>query len=501
MLDLLIKGGSVIDGTGKAAVQADVGIVGDQIAEVGRLPHAQAKRIIVATDLMVCPGFIDIHNHAHDEAEGGILEIPEADNLLRQGITTVIAGNCGGSPLPIGAHLSEVERKAIRMNYGLLVGHGSIRREVMGTVNRPSTLEEVAKMEDLARVAMDEGAFGMSTGLAYVPGSYSQTEEVIALSKIVAHRGGIFTSHIRNEGLEVMESVREVIRVAEGAEIPVEISHLKLWGKGAWGRTGELLGQIDDARERGLHVTADQYPYIACYTGLRSLVPHWALAEDGLKKRLQDPALRAEIREAMVQKMELTGGPERILIAICKDRENLEGKTLDIAADQMGLSPLEAAIELIQSNSVSAIYFAMQEEDVQTIMGHSAVMVGTDGHLRKYRVGVSHPRNYGTFPRVLGRYTREERILSLPEAVRKMTALPADTLGLQSRGGIHRGKGADIVVLDPTRVRDQATFEDGHQYPEGMEYVLVNGSVAVDQGHTTPGRYGRVLWRERQVKA
>lgn len=499
MLDLLIKSGSVIDGTGKAAVQADVGIVGDQIVEVEPLPHAQARRVIPATGLLVCPGFIDIHNHAHDEAEGGILKIPGADNLLRQGITTVIAGNCGGSPLPIGDHLSSVEKEAIRMNYGLLVGHGSIRRTVMGTANRSSTPEEVAKMTDLVREAMDEGAFGMSTGLAYVPGNYSRIEEVIALSRIAARKGGIFTSHIRNEGVGVMDAVQEVIQVAEEAELPVEISHLKLWGKGAWGRTEELLGQIDNARKRGLYITADQYPYTACYTGLRSLVPHWALAEDKLKERLRDPTLRTQIRKAMAQKIGQTGGPDRILISICKARKELEGETLSAAADRMDLSPLEAAIELIQTNSVSAIYFAMQEEDVQTIMRHPAVMVGTDGHLRKYRVGVSHPRNYGTFPRVLGRYTREEGLLAWPEAVRKMTALPADKLGLRSRGTIHKGKVADIVVFDPTGVRDRATFEEGHQYPEGIEYVLVNGNVAVDQGHTASGRYGRVLRRERQI--
>jgi dihydroorotase/N-acyl-D-amino-acid deacylase len=496
-MSILIQRGMIVDGVGKPAFQRDVMVEGERIVDVGTFPQAQADVVIEAEGRMVCPGFIDIHNHAHDEAEGGILKIPFADNMLRQGVTTLIAGNCGGSPLPVGEHLEQVESLDIRMNYGLLAGHGSVRREVMGTIQRSSTEEERAQMKALLEHAMEEGAFGMSTGLAYIPGAYADTEEVVELASVVARRGGIYASHLRNEGTEGMNAVREAIRIAREADIPVEISHLKLWGKNVWGRTEALLGEIENARSAGLDVTADQYPYTAGYTGLGYLAPGWAFSEGKLKERLADPKEAARIRACVAQKLEEIGGAERILFAICKEQPEFEGKRLTEAADIMGKSALDAVMTLLPENGISAIYFAMQEEDVRELMRHPAVMIGTDGHLRKFSVGVAHPRNYGTFPRVLGRYSRDQGSFDQVEAVRKMTSMPADKLGLWDRGRIARGKIADITIFDPERVIDRATFEDGHRYSEGIETVLVGGRIAVQGGETTLGSYGRVLRKDR----
>ena len=492
-MSVLIKEGMIVDGTGRPASRGDVMVEGERIVDVGVFPQARANVVLSAEGMVVCPGFIDIHNHAHDEAEGGILKIPFADNMLRQGVTTLMAGNCGGSPLPVGEHLEEVKRLDIRTNYGLLVGHGSVRREVMGTVQRSSTVEERAQMKKLLERAMDEGAFGMSTGLGYVPGAYSDTEEVVELARVVARRGGIYTSHLRDEGIKGMDAVREAIRIAREADIPVEISHLKLWGKDVWGRTEELLGAIEEARRSGLDVTADQYPYTAGYTGLGSLAPRWAFSEGKLKQRLETPEEAARIRAYAAQKLERIGGAGRVLLAICKEHPEFEGKTLAEVAEITGETALEAAMTLLPEEGISAIYFAMQEEDVRDIMPHPAVMVGTDGHLRKFGVGVAHPRNYGTFPRVLGRYSRDQKLFDQVEAVRKMTSMPADKLGLRDRGRIERGKAADIAVFDPKRIVDRATFEDGHRYPEGIETVLVGGRIAVQGGETIQKGYGRVL--------
>ena len=492
-MSVLIKEGMIVDGTGRPAFRGDVMVEGERIVDVGVFSQARADGIIEAEGRTVCPGFIDIHNHAHNEAEGGILKIPSADNMLRQGVTTLIAGNCGGSPLPVGTHLEQVEADDIRMNYGLLVGHGSVRREVMGTVQRFSTEEERVQMKVLLERAMDEGAFGMSTGLGYVPGAYSDTEEVVALARVVARRGGIYTSHLRDEGIKGMDAVREAIRIAREADIPVEISHLKLWGKDVWGRTEALLGEIEHARSAGSDVTADQYPYTAGYTGLGSLAPRWAFSEGKLKQRLEDPEESARIREYAAQKLGSIGGAERVLLAICKEHPEFEGKTLAETAEAMGKTALDAAMTLLPEDGISAIYFAMQEEDVRELMCHPAVMIGTDGHLRKFGVGVAHPRNYGTFPRVLGRYSRDQGLFDQVEAVRKMTSMPADKLGLKDRGRIERGKIADMTIFDPERVIDRATFEDGHRYPEGIETVLVGGQIAVHGGETTEGGYGQVL--------
>jgi len=493
MADLLIRGGTILDGSGGEPFVADLVVEGDRIADVGNFPHARADRVIDAEGLFVAPGFVDPHTHAHDEAEGGILKVPDADNFLRQGVTTVVAGNCGGSPLPVGEHLEQVENLEIRTNYAVLVGHGSVRKAVLGMEDRHAAPEELERMRDLVRRAMEEGALGMSTGFMYVPGAYASLEEVVALAEEVARRGGVFTSHIRDEGTRLLESIEEVVRICREAGVPSQISHLKAWGRGGWGKAEGALKLLDDARAQGLPVTADQYPYTASYTGLQFLVPEWALAEDKLEERLKDPEQGKAVREGIASKIELAGGPDAILLAICEAHPEYEGRTLAQAAEDMNKDPVGAVEELVLSGPVSAIYFSMREEEVEAIARHPAVMVGSDGHLRRFGVGVSHPRNYGTFPRAWRWFVREKGLWTPQEAIRKMSGMAAEKFGLEGRGLLKRGYFADIVVFDPERFRDTATFRDGHGYPEGVLYVIVNGKVAVEEGRTAERGYGRVL--------
>ncbi|HID10939.1 MAG TPA: D-aminoacylase [Candidatus Latescibacteria bacterium] len=495
MVDVLIRGGMILDGTGGEPFRADLAVEGDRIVDIGNLPHARARRVIDAEGLFVAPGFVDPHTHAHDEAEGGVLKIPDADNFLRQGVTTVVAGNCGGSPLPVGEHLEQVDDMEILTNYALLVGHGSVRKAVMGLAARPATTEELKQMRELVRRAMEEGALGMSTGFMYIPGAYAPLEEVIALAKEVARRSGVFTSHIRDEGARLLESVEEVVRVCREAEVPAQISHLKAWGRGGWGKAEAVLELLDGARTQGLPLTSDQYPYTASYTGLQSLVPEWGLAEDKLEERLKDPEQGRVLRKGIAEKMDLAGGPEAILITLCEARPELEGKTLIQAAEEMGKDPIGAVEELVLSGSVSAVYFSMSEEEVKAIARHPAVMVGSDGHLRRFGVGVSHPRNYGTFPKAWRWFVREEKFWTPQEAVRRMSGMAAEKFGLKGKGFLKKGYFADVVVFHPEEFRDLATFRDGHRYPEGVLYVLVNGKVAVEEGRTAERGYGRVLRR------
>ena len=531
----MIKDARIIDGAGGPWIWGDIAIEGDTIKAMGRLGDVEAERVIEAEGLAAAPGFIDPHSHADTVAP----VFPELESLVMQGITTVIAGNCGSSLAPVNPELREMMEREVRrwlppeleikitwttfdeyltemegrrygVNMAHLVGHGSIRAAAMGYEARDPTAEELEKMRRLTAEAMEAGAYGLSTGLIYPPGCYAKTEEIIELAKVVAKYGGIYASHIRGEGKTLLEAVREAIRIGEEARIPVEISHHKAASKRVWGKSVETLKMMEEARKRGVDVTCDQYPYRAGATSLATLLPPWA-HEGGMEKlleRLKDPELRERMRrdiekglpgwENFVEEL----GWENIYISHVQTEKNkvVEGKNLVEVKDIRG-DPDEftSVVNLLleEDGAVGMIIFAMDEEDVQRIMRHPLQMFGTDALAASPRGPMSHgkphPRYYGTYPRVLGRYVRELGVLTLQEAVRKMTSAPAQRFGLWDRGLIRPGFKADIVLFDPDRVIDKATFENPHQFPEGIEYVIVNGVVEVEGGRLTGELGGRIL--------
>jgi dihydroorotase/N-acyl-D-amino-acid deacylase len=498
--DVLIVNGRVLDGAGSPGVAADVAIRGDTIVAVGRFPQASAKLRIDARGMAVTPGFIDIHTHARF----GIFDVPTAENYIRQGVTTVIEGQDGDSPIPLRPFLASIADTPIAPSFGMLAGQGSIREAVMGLENRPATPAEVAKMRELMRQAMLDGAFGISTGLFYVPGNYTPTREIIELARVAGRLGGIHISHMRDEAASVMESVRETIRIGEEGGLPTQVTHHKIIGKSNWGASRETLQLIEQARARGVDVSIDQYPYTASSTATSALFPQWSLAggQAALMKRLADPAQRARIRAGIVDRIvnDRGGGdPRNVVIAACPFDNSLAGKTLaDITAQSGGSVTIEnaaeAAIELQTRGGCQAIFHAIAEEDVERILRSPYTMVASDGEVPVFGNGAPHPRSYGTFARVLARYVRERKVLTLEEAVHKMSGMPAARLRLADRGLLRPGMKADVTVFDPAAVADHATFLNPHQYATGFADVLVNGRPVILNGQLTPNRPGRVLY-------
>ena len=501
--DILILNGTVYDGSLDDPAIMDVGIRNDEIVAVGSLTNKTASKVIDATGLAVAPGFIDLHAHLEP-----IFEIPDCESHIRQGVTTSLGGPDGRGPVPFGAYIDSLARVGVGMNVGFLVGHNTVRQRVMNLDNRTPTSEELDQMKILVSQAMDEGAFGISTGLKYLPGNFSKVDEIIALSKEAAIKGGIYTSHLRDEGLEVIASVKEAIAISEEADIPVVLTHHKVIGKPMWGKSNETLALVDAARKRGLDIRIDQYPYNASYTGVSVLIPSWARAggSDAFKNRLKNPTLRDSIKQGIVFNiLNDRGGDDldRVQFAKVKWMPELEGKTLKYWCIFKGLEPTtengaELVIEAQLNGGASCIFHAMDETDVVTIMKHPQTMIASDGRLVKLGDGHPHPRWYGTFPRVLGKYVREDKVLSLKEALHKMTLLPAKAMGLKDRGQIVEGTKADITIFNPKTILDQATFEDPHRYSVGIEYVLINGKLAVEQGLFNPIKSGKVLKKKEQ---
>ncbi|HEV2663595.1 MAG TPA: D-aminoacylase [Blastocatellia bacterium] len=506
--DLIIRGGRVVDGAGNGWYRADVALQGDTIAAIGRLDGATARRVIEARDAVVAPGFIDAHSHARRT----IFEETKAENYIRQGVTTAIEGPDGSSPLPLNPFFERLAAARIAINMGALVGQGSIRERVIGLANRRATPDEIEKMKELVKQAMEDGALGLSTGLFYVPGNYTPTEEVIELARVAGRMGGIHTSHMRDEAAGVLKSVEETIAIGELGGLPTQVTHHKIIGKGNWGRSVDTLRLIAEARARGVDVTIDQYPYTASSTGLAALLPQWS-QEGGrseIVKRLDDPPTRARIKAAVVENIKFDrggGDPKNIYIARCEWDRSLEGKNLaeiaaargrsssfeDAAETAMEIVGKASAMERAGGSGVSAIYHAINEDDLVRILKDPLTMIASDGGVEIPGRGVPHPRSYGTFARVLGVYVREKRALSLEDAIRKMTSLPAQRLGLHDRGLLRPGMKADVVIFDAARVRDRATFADPHQYAEGVSFVIVNGSIVLDDGKMTEARPGRPL--------
>ncbi|MDH5803842.1 MAG: D-aminoacylase [Gemmatimonadota bacterium] len=498
--DIIIAGGTVVDGTGAERFVADIGIRGDMIVAVSRegLPKEAAASVVDASGLIVAPGFIDIHSHLDP-----LLRLPDAETKARQGVTTAVGGPDGGSPWPLGEYLDSLEQIGVGVNIAMLVGHNTIRREVMGMDDRAPTAEELQQMRDMVDQAMRSGAWGISTGLKYLPGAYSDIDEVVALAEVAAQYGGVYTSHLREEGLGLLDGVGEAIEIGRRAHLPIILTHHKVVGQPMWGSSIQTLAMVDSANAEGLSIRIDQYPYTATYTGIGVLIPAWAMAggEEAFFERLEDPAIRDSIVAGIVFNIiNDRGGNDlsRVQLAKVEWQPELEGGTLRDWADMRGLPPTpetgaELVIEAIRRGGASAIYHVLDEADVVRIMQHDATAIASDGRLVALGDGHPHPRWYGTFPRVLGKYVREDGVLSLEEAIRKMTTLAASHVGIEDRGRLERGYVADVVIFSRDEIIDNSSFEDPHQYPSGISYVFVNGQLVVEGDNFLPGRIGRVL--------
>ncbi len=500
--DLLIAGGTVIDGTGAPRFAADVAIRGGRVVAVSRTPlaPADAARVLDATGLIVAPGFIDLHAHLEP-----LLEMPDAESHVRQGVTTALGGPDGGSPWPIGRYLDSAQARGLGLNVGLLVGHNTIRARVMRTAARAPTPDELARMRGMVAQAMGDGAFGISTGLAYVPGAYSRTDEVVALARVAGDSGGIYTSHMRDEASGLVQSVAETMEIGRLGRLPVVITHHKAAGRPQWGMSARTLAMVDSARLAGAEIWLDQYPYTGTQTGISYLVPAWALADgdSAFRRRVADPALRDSIVRGIVHNIRWERGFEDlrfVQFANVSWNPSLQGRTLQDWAVERGLTPnpetgAELVVDAVLRGGARVVYHVLDEADVQRIMRHPTTMIASDGRLNRLGDGHPHPRAYGTFPRVLGRYARDLGVLSLEQAVHKMTLMPAQRLRLADRGRVAEGAAADLVVFDAATVADRGTFEAPHQWPQGIRWVVVNGVVTLGPDGLTGERAGRALRR------
>ncbi len=497
--DIIIINGEIADGTGKELFKSNIYIRNGKIIEIGNIENAIGKSILNAKGLVVAPGFIDMHTHSERQS----LDFPSVENYLQQGVTTMVGGNCGSSPYPISNFIKETQSKGIGPNLALLVGHNTVRKEIMGSENRLATKSELEKMQLLIESAMDDGAFGMSTGLKYIPGAYSNTEEVVALASIVSQHGGIYSTHMREEGIGLLKSTEEAINIGRESKLPVNISHHKAVGKSMWGSSINTLNMIDKAREDGIDVTADQYPYTATSTGLTVVFPAWSLAggTSKLNERLDNPEQRQKIKDQIVWNIVYDrggGDPASIVVANYPPNTTYNGMNLAEITKSKGQrltveNAAEVLMDLVYIGKGQGIYHCLNENDVERIMSHPQVMHASDGSTIEFGKAQPHPRSYGTYPRILGRYVREKGIISLAESIRKMTGLPASVLGLKDRGVVKNSYWADLVIFNPNKIIDNATWEDPHQYPSGIDWVIINGAIALDHGNCSKELYGKVL--------
>lgn len=497
--DLVILDGKIIDGTGNSWYYGDVGIRNGKIVSIGKLSNAQTKYVIPAAGLIVAPGFVDVHTHI----EGGEFTTPTADNFIYDGVTSVVTGNCGGSNLDMAAYFKRLDSAKISINVASLIGHNTVRRAVMGDLQRDPTSEEQIKMQELVEKAMKEGAVGMSTGLIYVPGTYSKTAEVVGLAKASSKYNGVYASHIRDEGDHVTDAVNEAIAIGRDAKMPVEISHFKVTYKPNWGRSTETIGLVEKARLEGIDVTVDQYPYVASSTTLDTTVPTWVFGggRDSLKARINDPTMRMKIKKEMVDglKKKLLKSFSYAVVARYPPDSTLNGKNISEINLLKGrkAKPMEEAETILEMvgaiNRTQMVFFSMDEKDLIRILQYPFNMIASDAGIAKFGSGMPHPRAYGTNARVLGRYVNELKVIRMEEAIRRMTSLPAQKFNLRDRGLIREGMAADILIFDEKAVGDAATFTNPHTYSKGFKYVIVNGEVTVDNGKHTGVKSGSVL--------
>lgn len=497
--DLLIKNGKVIDGTGNPWYYADIAIKDRRIAKVGKSLNIKAEEEIDASGLYITPGFIDVHSHAGPGLEEQSLS--SAEPILAQGVTTVVINPDGGGSADIAGQQDRLEKHQLGVNVAQLVPHGTVRRKVIGSDDRAPSEDELDEMRALVKQGMEEGAFGLSSGLFYTPAAYAETEEVIELAKEAAAGKGVYSSHIRDESdysEGLLASVEEVIEIAREAELPGIVTHIKALGTGVWGFSSPVVHRIEQARDEGVEVFADQYPYEASSTNLTAaLVPSQARdgGRDAMLERLEDEDKRRQIVEGMNQNLERRGGADRIQIAEFDGDASLEGLTLDEIAEEFGEEPVEAALAMIEEANPKIVSFNMIEKDIQRFMRQEWTMTSSDGGLTEKGEGVVHPRNYGAFSRKLSRYVRDQQTVELAAAIRSMTSLPASVFGMKDRGLIRKGAVADISIFDLDEVQDNADYQDPHQLSEGMVYVLVNGGLAIENKAFTPDLHGEVLKR------
>ena len=527
MYDVVFEGCTVVDGSGGRGFVSDVAVQDGKIAAIGALEHVEARRRVLGRNKVLAPGFIDIHTHS----DLPLLVNPRAESKVRQGVTTEVIGNCGLGPAPLtpdtrdeiretstflakgsaelgwdwlrfGDYLDTIEKNNVALNVVPLVGHTPLRMAAMGMDRRPAQPEEIALQQKLLRESLDDGAFGMSSGLIYPPSSYADTEELVSLAKVAHEYGALYFSHIRGEGDTLLRAVAEAIEIGERAAVSVEIAHHKATGRSNWGKVREATNYSERAQDRNVNVNYDVYPYTAGSGGLDQVVPNWAKegGSGAMLARLNDPNTYAQLRA----EADADGREWDSFYLVWIDSEafkQYEGQDFAAIGQSLKLHPLDAAFHLIMEsrNKASMLAFSMSEDDVEYMLNHPLGMVGSDGSsLAPYgplSQGVPHPRNYGTFPRVLQVYVRERNVLTLEQAVRKMTGAPAEKLGLTDKGFVHSGLDADLVLFDPATVTENATFGDPHQYPTGIDLVMVNGQVVVDNGEHTGKLPGKVLRR------
>lgn len=499
--DLILKNGLIVDGTGDQAYAGDIAIIGNRIVKIGSLKESKAIETIDASGLVVTPGFIDVHTHC----DRGIKRVPTVDNYILQGVTTVIGGNCGGHPFPLQEFFKDLEETGISINFGSLIGHNTIRREVMKFKMEAPTEEEMSQMKALIDKEMRAGGLGFSTGLSYLPGIYSKTEEIVELASAVSTYDGIYASHIRDQAQHITEAIEEAITIGEKNNLTVQISHIKLADDEVWGETERITKPVDDARARGVDVFLDQYPYTATSSGFTSSFPSWVFegGRDRFLERIKDPEIYAKVKAYIIERrLTSTKGInklEKIYIANSRNYRDYEGKNLQEILLAQGIAPtidngVDLIIDIEKNGGASCVFFQMDEKDVEDLMKLPYNMHASDGSVQEVGRGVPHPRNYGTFPKVISYYVREKGVISLEEAIRKMTSLPAQVFKLKDRGLLKEGMYADICVFDLENFKDKATFEEPHQYSQGLSYVIVNGKIAIQDYKHTQNRSGIILY-------
>jgi N-acyl-D-aspartate/D-glutamate deacylase len=501
--DYVIRGATIHDGTGKPAIKGDLAIKGERIVGVGAFQVAGKPKVIDGAGLIVAPGFIDLHTHSDMAIFTPGSKVPIAEpatkanlNYLTQGVTTIVTGNCGFGPVDVAGYLKQVASAGPGTNVAPLVPHNDLRKQVMGNVNRPPTADELKKMTELVDAGMKAGAWGLATGLYYTPGNYAQTEEVVALAKVAAAQHGIYASHMRDEGLGVLNAIQETLNVGQQAKLPVHISHLKAWGRKAWDKAPDVVALIEQARGKGQAVTADQYPYLASSTMLAAYVIPQNLREgtqQDLIARFDDKEQGPKIRKAIEESLAGWDGGKDIRLATYAKRPEWQGKDLAAIAAAEKKTPLDIVLEVERNGGAPAVTFSMNEEGVRLIMKRPWVATASDGAAMVPSGTFQHPRSYGTFPRKIGHYALEEKTIPLEQAIRSATGLPADILRLPERGYLKPGHFADVVILDPKTFRDRATYDKPHQYATGVKYLFVNGKLTIEDGKATGALAGRAL--------
>ncbi len=497
--DILITNGKIIDGTGNNWYYGNIAVKNGKIIQIGRDVNVVAKKTIDAKGLIVAPGFIDVHTHLEDDEK----KDPNATNFILDGVTTCVTGNCGSSNVDIRKYLNWIDSLKLSINVATLIGHNDVRKAVMGRANRDATVEEMKQMEDIVDKAMKDGAVGLSTGLIYIPGTYTKTPEIVALAKVAAKYDGVYASHMRDEGDSVTYAIEEALTIGREAKIPVEISHFKLSGQHNWGRSKETVPMIEAARKEGIEVTIDQYPYTASSTSISTLIPDEVLADgqDSIKARLQRPEVKKYVVNSMLarlKKRKLKHFSYAVVANFSPDT-SYNGKSIEqinLMKGRKHKAKEEAltVIDIMMNGGASAVFHGMSEEDIKRIMQYPFNMFASDASIRVLGAGVPHPRGYGTNARVLAKYVREEKVISLEEAIRRMTTLPAQKFQLKDRGLLKEGMAADIVIFDEKEVKDISTFEKPHAYSKGFHYVIVNGVLTVDNEKHLGIRAGKALY-------